>query len=171
MSGAERTVGLPVKWAFLLGTAISDISISISSERLIGFSNGLVAQTFLNSTRRYIVEREQIAKICMTASDKSYIVFLSNEGWKYDTEDAAIAGYERLKKARRDCYCLRRSFWKKCPRWTMMQLRNSCTTDCGLWWRRVSSHPRYFTNMPNINGAEIVRRLSSFIRPGLKAGR
>ena len=52
MSGAAHTAGLQVKWVYLLGTAISGISISISLERLIGFSNSLVAQTNSDSCKR-----------------------------------------------------------------------------------------------------------------------
>ena len=32
-------------------------------------------------------------------SDKKYAKFLSDEGWKYDTETDALAGYARLIKA------------------------------------------------------------------------
>lgn len=48
MSGAARTVGLLVKWAFLLRTAILGILIFISSERLIGFSNATVVRNPLD---------------------------------------------------------------------------------------------------------------------------
>ena len=46
------------------------------------------------------MEQEQIEKICLESSDKNYHTFLHNEGWKYDTEATAIAGYERLKKSK-----------------------------------------------------------------------
>lgn len=45
------------------------------------------------------MEQEQIEKMCLESTDKNYHTFLHNEGWKYDTEVAAIAGYERLKKS------------------------------------------------------------------------
>lgn len=45
------------------------------------------------------MEQEQIEKMCLESSDKNYHIFLHNEGWMYDTEAAAIAGYERLKKS------------------------------------------------------------------------
>ena len=45
------------------------------------------------------MEREQIAKMCLECSDKDYHIFLHNEGWKYDTKEDAIAGYERQKKS------------------------------------------------------------------------
>ena len=45
------------------------------------------------------MEREQIIKMCLESSDKAYHTFLHNEGWKYDTKEDAIAGYERQKKS------------------------------------------------------------------------
>lgn len=46
------------------------------------------------------MEQEQIEKMYLQSSDKNYHTFLHNEGWKYDTEATASAGYERLKKSK-----------------------------------------------------------------------
>ena len=46
-----------------------------------------------------IMEHEQIMMIYQKTSDKKYAKFLSDEGWKYDTETDALAGYARLIKA------------------------------------------------------------------------
>jgi len=45
------------------------------------------------------MEREHIEEICLKTSDSKYHVFLQNEGWQYDSEETALAGYGRLKKS------------------------------------------------------------------------
>lgn len=74
------------------------------------------------------MEQEQIKKMCLETSDKNYHTFLHNEGWKYDTEAAAIAGYERLRKSTLGRCCPRRSFRRNCLRWRTLRLLSGCTT-------------------------------------------
>lgn len=45
------------------------------------------------------MEQEEILKICQKTSDEQYAKFLVDEGWKYDTESEALAGYHRKVKS------------------------------------------------------------------------
>ncbi len=45
------------------------------------------------------MEWEHIEEICLKTSDSKCHVFLQNEGWRYDSEETALAGYGRLKKS------------------------------------------------------------------------
>lgn len=45
------------------------------------------------------MDQEQIMMMCQKASDKKYAKFLSDEGWKYETEADALAGYGRMVKS------------------------------------------------------------------------
>lgn len=45
------------------------------------------------------MEHEEIMAICQKTSDEKYAKFLSDEGWRYDTEADALAGYGRKVKA------------------------------------------------------------------------
>lgn len=57
------------------------------------------------------MEREQIIKMCLESSDKAYHTFLHNEGWKYDTKEDAIAGYERQRKSTLGAPLTWEEFW------------------------------------------------------------
>ena len=46
-------------------------------------------------------------------SDKKYAKFLSDEGWKYDTEADALAGYARLIKAEQKIPLTWEEFWSE----------------------------------------------------------
>ena len=57
------------------------------------------------------MEHEQIMMIYQKTSDKKYAKFLSDEGWKYDTEAAALAGYARMVKAEQGKPLTWEEFW------------------------------------------------------------
>lgn len=46
------------------------------------------------------MDHEQIMILCQNTSDEKYAKFLFDEGWKYDTEEDALAGYSRMVKAK-----------------------------------------------------------------------
>lgn len=45
------------------------------------------------------MELEQIQKMSQESTDKMYIAFLRDNGWKYKNEEEAIAAYARMKKS------------------------------------------------------------------------
>lgn len=45
------------------------------------------------------MEQEEIMKLCQETGDEQYAKFLMDEGWKYDTENEALAGYQRKVKS------------------------------------------------------------------------
>ena len=60
-----------------------------------------------------IMEYEQIMMIHQKTGDKKYAKFLSDEGWKYDTETDALAGYARLIKAEQKIPLTWEEFWSE----------------------------------------------------------
>lgn len=42
---------------------------------------------------------EEIMMRCQKISDKKYAKFLMDNGWKYETEEEALSGYERMSKS------------------------------------------------------------------------
>ncbi|MEH2937491.1 hypothetical protein [Lawsonibacter sp. JLR.KK007] len=59
------------------------------------------------------MEYEQIMMIHQKTGDKKYAKFLSDEGWKYDTETDALAGYARLIKAEQKIPLTWEEFWSE----------------------------------------------------------
>lgn len=57
------------------------------------------------------MEHEQIMMLCQKTSDEKYAKFLSNEGWKYNTEEEALAGYGRMVKAEQGSPLTWDEFW------------------------------------------------------------
>ena len=45
------------------------------------------------------MELEKLAEISSRTADQKYIKFISDEGWKYETEEQLAAGYARMVKA------------------------------------------------------------------------
>lgn len=58
-----------------------------------------------------IMELEQLNEISSRTADQKYIKFISDEGWKYDTEADALAGYARMVKAEQGDPLTWEEFW------------------------------------------------------------
>lgn len=57
------------------------------------------------------MELEQLARIRSRTVDQKYIKFISDEGWKYDTEEELDAGYARMVKAEQGSPLTWEEFW------------------------------------------------------------
>ena len=57
------------------------------------------------------MEQEQIVTMCQKTSDKKYAKYLSDEGWKYNTEADALAGYGRMVKSEQGEPLTWEEFW------------------------------------------------------------
>ncbi len=57
------------------------------------------------------MDQEQLNEISSRTSDQKYIKFISDEGWKYGTEEELTAGYARLVKAEQKIPLTWEEFW------------------------------------------------------------
>lgn len=57
------------------------------------------------------MNQEQLSKISSRTADQKYIKFISNEGWKYETEEELAAGYARLVKTEQKIPLTWEEFW------------------------------------------------------------
>ena len=58
-----------------------------------------------------MMNQEQLAEICSRTADQKYIKFISDEGWKYQTEEELAAGYARMVKAELGSPLTWEEFW------------------------------------------------------------
>ena len=57
------------------------------------------------------MELEELAEIRSRTADQKYIKFISDEGWKYETEEELAAGYARMVKAEQGSPLIWEEFW------------------------------------------------------------
>ena len=57
------------------------------------------------------MNQEQLSEISSRTADQKYIKFISDEGWKYETEEELAAGYARLVKAEQKIPLTWEEFW------------------------------------------------------------
>ena len=57
------------------------------------------------------MELEKLAEISSRTADQKYIKFISDEGWKYETEEDLAAGYARMVKAEQGSPLTWEEFW------------------------------------------------------------
>ena len=57
------------------------------------------------------MELEELAEISSRTTDQKYIKFISDEGWKYETEEELAAGYARMVKAEQGSPLTWEEFW------------------------------------------------------------
>ena len=57
------------------------------------------------------MELEELAEVRSRTTDPKYIKFISDEGWKYETEEDLAAGYARMVKAEQGSPLTWEEFW------------------------------------------------------------
>ena len=57
------------------------------------------------------MELEELDESCNRTANQKYIKFISDEGWKYETEEELAAGYARMVKAEQGSPLTWKEFW------------------------------------------------------------
>ncbi len=117
------------------------------------------------------MEHEQIMMICQKTSDKKYAKFLSDEGWKYNDEADALAGYGRLVKSEQGEPLTWDEFWAE----LRMEGDTSAAQKLYQTLRPLAEKgilkPLELYQYARYSGAEIAPKLLSPIRLDRTAGR